>query len=423
MKVILCTGGTHGDLYPFLDLGEALQMQGAEVLFILTPYDEEKGKSRGFNVVTSGPLLNVDEYIRDHPEIATIGGGRKIWTDGYLPGVLPLYNKTIEMIGSFKPDVVVSHTFCIGSQWAALDSKVKHVMMCLQPLGLFSVSEPLIMSLSDPAKFSDNAFLRWPISLLTRLKLSILYAYLNQGLKKVTRQLGIPYQGHSFNNMYDRADRILGLWSKEFRNRSEGDPDNLRICGFPFSPKDNDSQLSPAIKQFLSIHSSPVVVALGTSARNIALEIYEKIAQACENLGQPCILIGCDEKSIETRYKNTIVTPFESYNKLFPSASLIIHHGGMGTCAEVFYSGHSNIVIPFMADQFDNAFLANKLGVAPKALNRSGLSVQKLEGVISESLGNKERQEKALQLSEVLKRSGNGAVVAADEIKKLMDNT
>ncbi|MCK4980276.1 MAG: glycosyltransferase family 1 protein, partial [Candidatus Delongbacteria bacterium] len=264
-------------------------------------------------------------------------------------------------------------------------------------------------------------FLRWPISLLTRLKLSILYAYLNHGLKKVCSQLGILYKGHSFNEMYKRADRLLGLWSKEFRSRSEGDPDNLRICGFPFSPKENDSQLSPSMKEFLSTHSSPVVVALGTSARNMALEVYEKVAQACENLGKPCVLIGCDEKSIETRFKNVITTPFEPYDKLFSKASLIMHHGGIGTCAEAFYSGHPNIIIPFMADQFDNAFLAEKLGVAAKALNRSKLSVQKLENVISESLGNKERQEKAVRLSEALKKSGNGAVVAAEEIKKITE--
>lgn len=75
-----------------------------------------------------------------------------------------------------------------------------------------------------------------------------------------------------------------------------------------------------------------------------------------------------------------------------------------------------------MADQFDNAFLAEKLGVAPKALSRSELSVKKLENIIGESLSNKERQEKALQLSDKLKESGNGAVVAAEEIGGLIEN-
>lgn len=421
MKIILSTGGTQGDLNPFLYLGEALRDKGAEILFALNPFDKSKAEKRGFEVITSGESFDVDEFIRNNTDIATLKGAPKIWRQGYLPRQKQMYEDITKAIHSFRPDAVVSHPLCIGSQWAALDANIKHVIICLQPMPVFSVSDPSIISLNDPLKFTEPALLKKVLSIITILRSFVVKKFMDHGLKKVASDIGIEYKGHLFSDMFSRADLILGLWSGDFRGYADDDPKNLKISGFPFPVKSSDRELSDEVSAFLKENPSPVIVAMGTSARNIASDVYDKISQACDDLNKPCILVGCTDPSITEKYTKIMTTPFEPYDKLFPSASLIVHHAGMGTCANVFKSGKPSVIIPFFADQFDNALRAERIGVAAKALSRSKLTVVKLRSAIQNTLNSSETREKAEKLAEKLRTAVNGAVAGADEILRLVE--
>ena len=43
------------------------------------------------------------------------------------------------------------------------------------------------------------------------------------------------------------------------------------------------------------------------------------------------------------------------YAKVFPAASVIVHHGGFGTCGEALSAGKPSLVMPFAFDQLDTA--------------------------------------------------------------------
>ena len=49
---------------------------------------------------------------------------------------------------------------------------------------------------------------------------------------------------------------------------------------------------------------------------------------------------------------------------LFPRAAAVVHHGGIGTTAAALRAGRPMLVVPHAHDQPDNAFRAEKLGVA-----------------------------------------------------------
>ena len=42
----------------------------------------------------------------------------------------------------------------------------------------------------------------------------------------------------------------------------------------------------------------------------------------------------------------------------------MVHHGGIGTCAQALRAGIPQLVLPWGVDQFDNALRLKKLGVA-----------------------------------------------------------
>jgi len=50
------------------------------------------------------------------------------------------------------------------------------------------------------------------------------------------------------------------------------------------------------------------------------------------------------------------------HSLLFPHASLIVHHGGVGTTGQVMRAGKPHLVVPHMGDQNDHARRIERLG-------------------------------------------------------------
>jgi UDP:flavonoid glycosyltransferase YjiC (YdhE family) len=51
------------------------------------------------------------------------------------------------------------------------------------------------------------------------------------------------------------------------------------------------------------------------------------------------------------------------YARVFPAASVIVQHGGFGTCAEALRAGKPTLVTPFAFDQFDTAARVQDVGL------------------------------------------------------------
>jgi rhamnosyltransferase subunit B len=52
------------------------------------------------------------------------------------------------------------------------------------------------------------------------------------------------------------------------------------------------------------------------------------------------------------------------FDLLAPRVAAFVHHGGVGTCAQVLAAGRPQLITPFAHDQFDNAARLARLGVA-----------------------------------------------------------
>ena len=55
---------------------------------------------------------------------------------------------------------------------------------------------------------------------------------------------------------------------------------------------------------------------------------------------------------------------------LLPHTLALVHHGGIGTMAEAFRAGISQLVVPLAHDQFDNAARIEELGVGRSLTSR-----------------------------------------------------
>jgi len=86
------------------------------------------------------------------------------------------------------------------------------------------------------------------------------------------------------------------------------------------------------------------------------------VADACEKLGRRCLLIGASAGEVPPRAA-TLTVRAARYSSVFPAASVIVHHGGFGTCAEALRAGRPSLVTPIAFDQFDMAARVQDAGL------------------------------------------------------------
>jgi rhamnosyltransferase subunit B len=146
-------------------------------------------------------------------------------------------------------------------------------------------------------------------------------------------------------------------------------PHPTSIVGFATFDADDGSTvgLDPALQKFLDDGPAPLVFTLGSLIVNSPGRFYGHGARAARNLRMRAVLLageqGCGELA-HLQSADVFIAAYAPHSVLFPRAAAIIHHGGIGTLAQALRSGHPQLIVPYFADQPDNAARARRLGVA-----------------------------------------------------------
>jgi rhamnosyltransferase subunit B len=109
------------------------------------------------------------------------------------------------------------------------------------------------------------------------------------------------------------------------------------------------------------------VFTLGSSAVAAAGRFYDESARAVDAIGARAVLLTGpqpENRPAGPLSPNIFVADGASHQLLFPRASIVVHHGGIGTTGQALRSGHPMLVVPFAHDQPDNAHRVRRLGVA-----------------------------------------------------------
>jgi len=176
-----------------------------------------------------------------------------------------------------------------------------------------------------------------------------------------------------------------------------------------------------ALTSFLDAGDRPIVFTLGSAAVAVADDYFRAAAAASRKLGRRAILIYGREyesnvRGIEPR-DDLLLVPYAPFSTVFSRASVIVHQGGVGTCAQTLRAGRPCLVVPFSHDQFDNAARLRRLGVAD-VIHRHKLNdrtlADKLRGILSNSVMSRRAQECSAILA-----TENGAEAACTAIESL----
>jgi UDP:flavonoid glycosyltransferase YjiC (YdhE family) len=157
---------------------------------------------------------------------------------------------------------------------------------------------------------------------------------------------------------------VLGLFPEWFGPPQPDWPSATRLTGFPLWDSQDEAELSAEIQEFLAAGTPPIAFSPG-SANRAAHQFFDAAVEACDQLGTRAILL--------TKYADQLPASlppsvrhfgFVPLSRLLPHTAALVHHGGIGSCAQGLAAGVPQLVRPMAFDQFDNSRRLTRLGVA-----------------------------------------------------------
>jgi rhamnosyltransferase subunit B len=351
MHVVVTSFGSDGDFNPLLAIAGALVRRGVTVTFVANPFYERRVLRTGSRFVAAGRFLDIFAALRDNPRyLSTVRGGVAVWKELVVPIICDTYPVVRETVQQLGATVVVSHVLSFAGVWAAAHTGARNVLVTTTTSGWLSRHQPMV--------FANWRAPRVVQSALTVALRAGAEAVLRRALRRVAAEIGAP----ALPGAVPDADLHLGVWPAWFRPPAPDDPPHATMCGFVLDSADAWDPLPADLETFLTAGDAPVVAAFGSAASLFAADRYRTVGDACERLGRRCVLIGSSAGAVAPT-ANRMVVPSTPYARIFPRASVVVHHGGFGTCAEALRAGKPSLITPFAFDQFDTAARVHAAGL------------------------------------------------------------
>ena len=155
--------------------------------------------------------------------------------------------------------------------------------------------------------------------------------------------------------------------------------------GFAMLGDDAIPPLSRELEAFLGAGPRPVIFTPGSFMRDAASFFQQSLA-ACEQLGLRAVFLTPYREQVPKELPgHACHVQYAPLQRLAPRSAAIVHHGGIGTLAQVLKAGIPQLVTPMFFDQPDNAARLEALGVSatltPQAWRCAPIA-EKLDGVL-----------------------------------------
>ncbi len=160
------------------------------------------------------------------------------------------------------------------------------------------------------------------------------------------------------------ATLVLGLFPDWFGPPQPDWPTNTRLVGFPLWDTHAASELSRDVREFLATGDAPIAFSPGSANRE-AHQFFAAAVDACQRLGRRGILLTKYAEQLPANLPPSVRHfGFVPLSRLLPHTAAMVHHGGIGSCAQGLAAGVPHLVRPMAFDQFDNSRRLVRLGVA-----------------------------------------------------------
>jgi UDP:flavonoid glycosyltransferase YjiC (YdhE family) len=423
-KIVISTFGSFGDLHPYVAVALELKRRGHRPVFVTSEVYREKLDALGLELRPSPPELpgfdQPDEVARMVGElIDSRRGPERVFTEFVNPQLRGMYDALAE--AARDADLLVTHVLSLAGPPLVEKTGIRWASTVLAPISLFSNYEPPVFP-NAPWVYHvlklhpsvSRALMR-----VARWKLDQLAA----PLYRLRAELGLKRGGNPMLEGQHSPRLVLALFSSVIAQPQPDWPPHTRVTGFCFYDRRDRAGdapgLAPELLRFLDEGEPPVVFTLGSSAFWAAGDFYGASAEAARARGLRALLLVGDERMRPAALPRGVAAfDYAPYSELLPRARAVVHHGGIGTCAQVLRAGVPSLVMPFSHDQFDNGARLRRTGAA-RVLPRSKYNASTAARELRALLGDESYTKRAAEAGRRV-RAEDGASAAADAIEEVL---
>ncbi len=397
MRIVFASLGSLGDLHPLLALARAAIDRGHDPVIAASAGYREYVEGLGFPFHAIRPALDADpvrmEYL-SHPSL----GPERLMREELFPQVRQTYEDLLQ--AARQADILVVGELLYVAPLVAAKLNIPWANVILSPSSFLSAIDPCVLA-PTPALHVLRHFGPWPHRMIFSLG-RFLTSRWSAPLHALREELGFP-PGPSPIFEGKHSPRLVLACFPQFLAAPQSDwPDAVVQTGFPFFSQPSRPETNARLAAFLAEGEPPIVFTLGSTAVHIARDFYECAAVTTRKLGHRAIFLLGKNPAPVSEDGDILSLDYAPLESLLPRAAAIVHHGGIGTCAEALRWGVRSLVIPFGYDQPDNGERLRKLGVAT-VLRRNQFSTQRLTASLEKVLASPSMSTRTKELKTKIK--------------------
>jgi vancomycin aglycone glucosyltransferase len=388
MKVALVICGSRGDVQPMVALALGLQSLGHEAHVYAPREHEDWAASYGC------PFTPLGMGIRGNPDLAN-AGYRSLMRFVRQETLVQMDALPKALDGS---GLVLSTGFAFGVPTAAELLGIPYRFVAFSPATTRGTNR-------------DSVAARAAGWLLNK----VINASHLDTINRRRQELGLPPVRSVLAHCM--GDRVIAATDPALTYIREGTTLKAAQTGYMHLP--TRGALSDEIVRFVESGAPPVYVGFGSMPVGDPVKTVGVLVEAGRAAGQRLIISkGWGGLQETTRHSDCLFVDDVPHELLFPRVAAVVHHGGAGTVATAARAAVPQILMPYMADQFQWRTQVVKLGLGPKASMFRMLSAKGLSRAITECLSNVRYRARA----EAVARSLQGTDGVALTLKALAED-
>jgi len=413
-RIVFCTFGSLGDLYPLLALAREMKHRGHSPVVATSPAYRGLIESEkiAFHPVRPDVDISDPSILRRVMDRRT--GGRYLFCDIILPALRDSYDDTAK--AAADADLLVIHPIVVAALLFARKSGCPWASVAVAPMSLCSAYDPPVFS---GLPFAEKLASFGPGVQNVLLKLiAAMFEPVWKPFREFEKELGLSRAPNPL--LWGHSPHLsLGLFSPLLAAPQPDWPANAHATGFPFLSHSDGN--TPELQEFLDSGEPPIVFTLGSAAVGAAGDFYEQSAEAARRLGRRALLlVGRDPHNQPRRPlpPGVIAVQYAPHSAVFPRACVNVHQGGIGTTGEAMRAGRPTLVVHYGHDQPDNAARLVRMGMArsiPRERYNADLAVREIQKLIEKNTYSERAAAIAAQV-----RNENGTARACDLIDRML---
>jgi sterol 3beta-glucosyltransferase len=381
MRITVLTGGSAGDVFPYIALGLGLQDVGHKVRIVTNDF-EDAIRSRGLEY-TALPGSYHEFLASKEGQAAVYGGGSLKVKLNSLGIAVQTLRQALSPCWSACQDadmVIYTPLTFAGYHMAetlGIPSYQAHYLPVTPTSAFPSLLFPVRLPLGRSPLYNKLTHILAEESFWQLYRFSV-----NTWLRDTLKCAPLPRRNQR-NTLYKQKRPVLYAYSSHVLPRPADWGDWIHVTGYWFLDHPADWSPPSDLVDFLESGSPPIYVGFGSMHIPHAEETTRQVVQALCRTKQRGILLSSQGGLCQSDLpENIFQIETIPHSWLFPRVASAIHHGGTSTLAMALRSGIPSITIPASYDQYFWSKRCFELGVGTRPIPYRELSTERLVNAI-----------------------------------------